>query len=204
MARKATPEPTPEATAEPTPAPFAVPSLADVDDEYGELVRKRNDLRIRQSDLTARRRTLQAEIIAAGTAAPQLRAGVAELLGEAGDSVHAAKGEMAKINRQLTDLEDAIKIMDKRIDAQRGKASLKVCDAVRTEYASCVKAMCDAMRVLDEAHVEYRALTSALEDQNVAWLSLEPMNPPWLGDATDDYRNIQLYLGQAREAGYDG
>jgi len=105
---------------------------------------------------------------------------VAALLGEEVDEDNAAPNgisERLKANASSrVDLRAAIEIATQRLATARHAASKTICEEVRKEYATRVKAVADALVAAHQAHAELLELTEELNDRDIAWTgSLPPM-----------------------------
>jgi hypothetical protein len=163
-------------------------------------LQKQAELQARQSVLREERREVEREIAALPSSTYSVSARVAELLGDEADSAPLLRKRLAEIRNAEKDIEDAIEIVRRRLADARGAASVAVCAAVRPEYARRVKAMVAAATALSEAREEYSALVDDLVVNDVAWTSLIPMQPTFLGDRHDGH--LVRYLRDAKEAGY--
>jgi hypothetical protein len=181
-------------------AEFSVPRLAEASPEYAALLDKRQQLSLQQSELSAERRELIRKIEEAP--APTMRPGVAALLGETSDSTTVLRSRLSEVQRTLQDIEAALEVVRQRLAVARTGASKSICLQTKPEYGRRVAAICEALEVVAAARAHYDDLRNELERQDVAWASLVPMSPSFLGDARDGH--IQSYLREAREAGYYG
>lgn len=180
--------------------PFRVPSLAEVDETYAALLLKQAELTARQADLEREKRQLE-KLIAADTS-PDVRPAIAELLGDEPGSRALNRRRVAEIRKEIGDIETALQVLRQRISDARGRASTAVVAASRPEYAKRVKAMVEAMRALDEAHRHYDELRFQFEAEDIAWTSLIPMTPTFLGGSNEPDRRIARFVREAEAAGY--
>lgn len=180
--------------------PFRVPSLAEASPEYAALVDKRQELSSQQAALSAERRELIRKIEEAP--APTMRPGVAALLGEASDSTTVLRTRLSEVQRTLQDIEAALEVVRQRLAVARTGASKSICLQTKPEYGRRVAAICEALEAVAAARADYDDLRNELERQDVAWASLVPMSPSFLGDARDGH--IQYYLREAKATGYYG
>lgn len=179
-------------------ASYRVPSLADVSAEYAELVTKRAALQTRQAQAASERREVLRQIEAAPE--PAYRPGVAQLLGEQGDSTSAMRERLKELTALDRDLTQAIEVLRQRIQTARTTASREACALIKPEYGRRVTALCDALKATAAARASYDELRDQLDAEDIAWGSLVPMVPNFLGDPRDGH--IQRYLKEAKEAGY--
>ncbi|MBS3649673.1 hypothetical protein KEU06_13755 [Pseudaminobacter sp. 19-2017] len=179
---------------------FRVPTLADASPEYAALIEKQAAIQAEQTTLAAERRELEKQI--AADTAPEVRPAIAELLGDAPGTKALNRKRVAEIVARERDIAAALDVLRGRIGEARTKASRLVCEQIKPEYARRVAAMCKAMEGLDAAHRDYDRLRHDLEAEDVAWLSLIPMAPQFLGASHEPGRRIMTYIDEARKAGY--
>ncbi|MFC3207199.1 hypothetical protein [Aquamicrobium soli] len=184
----------------PATAPFRVPSLAEVDTEYAALLEKQASLTAKQGELERERRLVE-KAIAADTS-PEVRPQIAELLGDEPGSKALNRRRLSEIRGELSDIDQALGVLRQRLQDARGRASTAVVAASRMEYARRVKAMVVAMQALDAAHKDYDDLRFQFEAEDIAWTSLRPMTPAFLGGSNEPDRRIARFIREAREAGY--
>ncbi len=186
----------------PAPAPFRVPSLAEVDSDYAALVEKQASLNAKQSELEREKRTIEKEI--ASDTSREVRPEIAALLGDEPGTKALNRRRLAEIRGELSDIDAALGVLRQRLQDARGRASTAVVAASRMEYARRVKAMVVAMQALDAAHKDYDDLRFQFEAEDIAWTSLRPMTPAFLGGSNEPDRRIARFIREAREAGYVG
>jgi len=180
--------------------PFIVPSLEETDPAYSSLVDRQAKLIDQQNELNTERRAIEKALRADTT--PQMRPGVAALLGDAEntDSRSSRTKRLAEISAQLRDLELAIEVQRQRIAAARTQASVAVCNAVRPEYSRRVAACAKALEALAAVRAQYDEMRDQFEALDVAWGYLGPVSLGFLGDPRDGH--IPRFLHDAREAGH--
>jgi chromosome segregation ATPase len=179
--------------------PFRVPSLAEVDSGYAALLQKQAELTARQAELEREKRAVE-KAIAADTS--EVKPEIAALLGDEPGSKALNRRRVAEIRSEIADIEQAVIVLRQRLADARGRASTAVVAASRMEYARRVKAMVEAMRALDAAHREYDDLRFQFEAEDIAWTSLVPMTPAFLGGANEPDRRIARFMREAEAAGY--
>ncbi|MBZ9600497.1 hypothetical protein [Phyllobacterium chamaecytisi] len=178
--------------------PFVVPSLADADPAYAELVAKQRDLLDQQAKFTAERVGLVASIRA--DTSREVDPKVAALLGDPVSGKATSRQRVGEIDTHLKTIANALEIIRIRLADARSKASLAVCAKVKPEYARRVKAMAEALEQVQVARAHYDELRSDLDANDVSWGSLVPMTPAFLGDYRDGH--VPRWLGEAKRAGY--
>lgn len=173
-----------------------VPSLAEADPEtYGKLVAKIAELNGTLSSAYVEKRT--AEKALAAHEGPSLRVGVAELLGD--DSVAGRASKVAAVRearQRVADIEAAITIAQQRLRDAKTAATRAVIPKVKPEWDKRTKALCDALKAAQTAHIAFDELRQALEAEEVSADHLG-QRPHFLGDARDGH--ISRFL---KEAGY--
>lgn len=180
---------------------FRVPSLGEADPEYGLMHAKLVELRADTSVTSREIRELEADMRA--RPAPAVRPDVAALLGEAVDpSLSGRSARLADLRRRASDLDAAVAIIGRRLAERRTTASAAVRALVRDEYARRVAAVAEALQGVNAAHIALLDIIDQFEREDVAWTSLGPMQPNFLGDPRDGH--VQRYLMEARGLGYYG
>jgi hypothetical protein len=183
-----------------TTGSFRVPSLAEVDSGYAALLQKQAELTSRQSDLEREKRAVEKEI--AADTSREVRPEIAALLGDEPGSKSLNRRRVAEIRSEIADIEQAVIVLRQRLADARGRASTAVVAASRMEYARRVKAMVAAMQTLDAAHRAYDELRFQFEAEDIAWTSLIPMTPTFLGGSNEPDRRIARFIREAEAAGY--
>lgn len=181
-----------------TTGSFRVPSLAEVDTTYADLLQKQAELTSRQSDLEREKRAVEKEI--AADTSRDISPAIAELLGDEPGAKSLNRRRVAEIRKEIADIESAQIVLRQRLADARGRASTAVVAASRMEYARRVKAMVAAIEALSVARAEYDKIVDDFVANDVAWTSLTPLQPTFCGDRQDGH--LQRWLRAAREAGY--
>jgi hypothetical protein len=180
--------------------PYVVPSLAEVDDVYAGLLTKRADLSAKMNALMTEKRALEKAIEA--DTSREVRPAIAELLGDEPGTKALNRKRLAEVRAEIADVDMAQTVLEQRIRDAKGAASAAVCARVRPEYAKRVQAMVAAARALDEAHAAYDELRNQFDAEDVAWTSLIPMTPAFLGASYEPDRRLARFVREAKEAGY--
>lgn len=181
-----------------TTGSFRVPSLAEVDTTYADLLQKQAELTSRQSDLEREKRAVEKEI--AADTSREVSPAIAELLGDEPGTKSLNRRRVAEIRKEIADIEQAVVVLRQRLQDARGRASTAVVAASRMEYAKRVRAMVAAIEALSVARAEYDKIVDDFVANDVAWTSLTPLQPTFCGDRQDGH--VQRWLRAAREAGY--
>lgn len=183
-----------------TATEFRIPSLAEADpDTYGALIAKHDELHGRLSSAKTAAREAEAELKA--NPAPALRAGVAELLGDAAPVSSGVRQRLAEANRSASDIEAAIEIVRQRIRDARGPAARMAAATVRPEFERRVVALCGALRVADQAHAELARLIDDLEAGDIH-SPLLGENALFLGNPRESDRPVERFIRMNKERGY--
>lgn len=177
---------------------FRVPGLAECDPEYAALVERSHKVSIELGDNKREQNQLEADL-KKNPAVRAVRAGLADILGDAVE-VDGRPAKLAELRKRERDLEEASAILFKRIQDRRSAASGKVCEAVRSEFGSRVKALAVALEATQAARAHFENLLSDLEAEDVSWLRLGIVRPSFLGDHKDGH--IPRFLKEVKEAGY--
>jgi hypothetical protein len=193
----------------PEPTCAAPMTLEDASETYARLVAKREELA--GPHLGALQRELDEVVKKLKTADPAnaVTGRVAQLLADLDpearqESAGAVelRARAAELRRQINDTHQALKVLEGRLSHERVLASLTVCKAVQPEYARRVAGMCRALLQAREALLEYQDLVDELERKDIAWTSLHPMHPLFLGRPNDNQGAVAHYLRNAAANGF--
>ncbi|MCP1792441.1 hypothetical protein J2R95_008740 [Bradyrhizobium japonicum] len=135
---------------------FRVPSLAEADSSYADLIAKRVELEQRDSKLNSERSKLRGKI-EAGRAAfgKHISPGVAALLGDdPTDSIADLSRQLREVTTEIANIESAREVLHRRTDEARNVASKLVCFTMMPEYQRRLGAVCEAARALEAAKPE--------------------------------------------------
>lgn len=185
----------------PAKAEFIVPTLAEASPNYAELV-------ARKTSLLDAKQVAHAQLVrdeAVYRARPsQMSEKVAVLVGDCapGESAYPTAAKIREQQTNLAAIDQAISVIDKRLSAERGKASLVVCDQVREEHKRLVRDMCAKLMDLRESMLAYQTLADALNDGDVAWSPLSPSQLLALGHPLDPQSRLALYLREKVKDGF--
>ncbi|WP_423414869.1 hypothetical protein RLW55_16935 [Hyphomicrobium sp. B1] len=178
---------------------FRVPTMAECDDEFRALMERHQKV---HAELGENRRA-QNELEADMKKTPPVRAvraGLADVLGDTIE-VDGRPAKLAELRKRAHDLEDGIAILFKRMHDRKSAASVKVCEAVRAEFGSRVKALAAALEAAHAARRHFESLVVDLENEDVTWQSrLGVDRPGWMGDIQDGH--VQRFIRTAKENGY--
>jgi hypothetical protein len=152
---------------------FKVPSLADASPHYAELVERKANLLASKLEAETQ---LSRDQVAFRARPSQMSEKVAVLVGDVapGESTYPTAIRMREQATNIAALTQAITVIDTRINSERGKASLIVCDQVRDEHRRLVREVCFRLMDLREAMMAYQLFADTLNDQDIAWSSLSP------------------------------
>lgn len=97
----------------------------------------------------------------------------------------------------------AISRLRKEIDASRGEASRKVCDATRAEYLRRAETLVTAVRAAYEAHAALDALKEDLNDLDIQWTGRLPNISAnvLFGPIREDDNKTARFLREAAQVG---
>jgi hypothetical protein len=179
---------------------FRIPSLKEVDAEYGALLDRRAALQTTHARLQAEIRQCQDEL--GRQPAPAFRPEVAELLGEEAGSASTLRTQIREKLAQVAHHEAALRVIEDRIRQAIGTASVKACERVRPEYGRRVQAICRALLALKEAYAELDSLKNGLESEDIQWTRLTPLLPTFVGSLREPDSHINRYFREAKDAGY--
>lgn len=188
-----------------TAAENEVPTLASVSPEYAALAAKK-------AELHDRRERLRADWIALGREERERSSGggssaasgrpssnrVAALAGLAPPPPPAVRS--SELYDQITDLGEAIALLDDKLNDARNLASVIVRERVTPRYRRIVGKLADRLLELREAQRQYEEFADALNAEGVAWAALRPMPlVRMLGDPRDKTSPIALFVLEASE-----
>lgn len=183
-------------------------SLMD-DPTFSSLVQKKRELIAQKAEAEA---DLERQLAAVRNAALQGQpvtardVRVAEILGEelAGKPIDRSK--IGPLRQSITDLEVAIREVERRIGSARIAASKPICDAIRSGHDAAVVEMCETLIDFANAVAKYRQLAEAANDFEsigLAWSGyLSPSHCHLLGVKPDDpYSGASVFLRECVAAG---
>jgi len=182
--------------------PFTVPSLESVSTEYARLVEQRTALSAEDTALREESERLYQTIRTMPV--PKIPVAVAEKLGDAvEDSKSKLTARYREIERERAVIDAALTELRRRIDEAKGHASFTVCEMVKPEFAKRVTAICEALKAVHAARMDYVQLIDALNAEDVQWTRLGSVGLGFLGDHIDGH--IQRVIREAvREGNYNG
>jgi hypothetical protein len=175
--------------------------------QYAELNARRDDVNRQIAEVEAELNRM-AEIQNRQTAKGLSRADVeraARVARTLGEEVAEELIDLDHANAQaakLFALREARAELDKRISAERIRASAEICEWVRPAYVKAIQDMCTALIAAHHARQHYDALVSRLNDGKVAWTpSFRPMPPSLLGQPNHQ-GFVASYLRMAVACGF--
>jgi len=179
--------------------PFVVPSLESVSSEYGRLISQRASLSAEDTALREEAERLYEQIRT--MPAPKIPVAVAEKLGDAvEDSKAKLTARYREIERERAVIDAALAELRRRIDVEKGRASVAVCEVVKPEFGKRVAAAAKALEAAHAARMAYVQLIDALNAEDVQWTRLGSMSFGFLGDHLDGH--VQRFIREAKEHGY--
>lgn len=179
-------------------APYRVPAPETLDSDLADLEARRSAMQIESAANLTEIRTLEKAI--AADKSPEVRPGVAALLGDPVSGKAGMRARLAELYARQRDLDAAQHAMHGRLRDARSKASIAVTDHARPEYRKRVGAIVDALRALKEARESYHELIDQFEANDVTWTRLVPVSLGWMGDRKDGH--IDRFIRDAKEAGH--
>lgn len=189
------------AAKKPTDTEFVVPSLAEASPAYAELVARKAALLAAKQDAEAQ---LSRDNVAYRARPSQMSEKVAVLVGDCapGDSPYPTAARIREQQVNLAAINQAVSVIDTRISAERGRASLVVCDQVRGEHRRLVRDMCLKLIELRESMAAYAVFADTLNDRDIAWSSLSPSQLLVLGHPLDPQSRTATYLREKVKDGF--
>jgi hypothetical protein len=85
--------------------------------------------------------------------------------------------------------------------SERTRASALVCQAIASEHRRLAADICAKLAALHRAHINYRNLADALNEDGVNWTELGPMGLACLGDPRNPNGEYAAYLRRAAHLG---
>lgn len=174
--------------------PYRVPTLAEADDTYGALIAKRSELNALSGEARAARKTAEREL--AADTSPEVRPGVAELLGDGPSAKSAKRKAVAEAKQREADVDAAMATLELRIRDAKTPAVRSVIAKVQPEWQCRMTALTDALKIVDAAHRDLWALRTDLEAEDVTHAHLGPW-PFFLGESGES--RVANFL---KEVGY--
>ncbi|MBB4391477.1 hypothetical protein [Bradyrhizobium sp. ERR14] len=180
--------------------PYRIPSLAEADNAYADLIVKRQSLDEQYGALNVKRAKLRREIEAAKAAGgKRLAPAVAELLGDATEgSIVELSRQLREVSTEMANIEAAIEILRRRTDEARNAASKLVCSAVMPEYRRRLGALCEAAKALEAARQSHDELLDQFDAEDVRKDYLRPVHPFFMGDRREG--KVFYFLKEVKEA----
>jgi hypothetical protein len=180
---------------------FKVPSLAEASPAYAELVARKAALLTTKQEAEAQ---LARDEAAYRSRPSQMSEKVAVLVGDCapGESAYPTGARIREQQINLAAINQAVSVIDTRISAERGRASLVVCDQVRGEHRRLVRDVCFKLIELREYMAAYSAFADTLNDQDIAWGSLLPSQLLALGHPLDPQSRTAIYLREKVKDGF--
>lgn len=181
-------------------AEFSIPRLEDVSPEYSDLIERRRDLLKQQADLTEEHNALLNALDRAAQTGKRITTDedirISALLGDEvpRNSIESDRRRIERVTMLLDDCRKAIPIIEGRISSTRRDASTIICQQVRERHAALVKEMAERLVALHRATLEYYRFTEALRQRDVAWTTLHPSHPTFLGSPLDRHSPVSRYL----------
>jgi hypothetical protein len=128
------------------PAATEIPTFADVSPEYRRLEAKAGELQAQLTELEKERLQIVARLeTQKGIQQPNIR--VAALLGDKIDGISTVdnRQRLQQVTIMQRDIEEALRAIAMRIEAEGNNASRTICEQVGGAYAEHVNAVCMAM-----------------------------------------------------------
>jgi hypothetical protein len=174
-----------------------LPSLADVDAEYGETLANRLRLQAERLALIAEAGQLRADI-ASGSPAEQA-ARVASVM--EGQPFVSASARLNEVLQRITVLDSAITGLYGRAQNELHRASRRLCDTVREKHDQIVKQIAIKMVEIHSISTEYFALLNAIEHQGASTGSFSQLNLRAISHPHDHYSMAGYFLRSVRDGG---
>lgn len=184
------------------PVEIVIPSLADTDAEYRDLIERSVSLNTALSEIRREIGEIEAAIAAErATEGTRLRSAVATLTGDADSAAVDRRKDLRELRHAEHDHEEALGIVQRRIYDRRGVASRAVIEAIRPEVSKRVSVVVAALETAIAARKDIDELTRALEREGVETDSfVGAVAPFFMGDVADGA--AARYVKAQREAGY--
>lgn len=199
------------------PSPVVIQTLEQADPDYAALVAKIGTLEARRTaierDIDRARRGKSVTIRAVDTAATAEHAGrVAALVGDfaveaiaiAEKRITAAE-HVANLRSELDAVMAALDILKPKVAPAKAAASAKIVASVRLAYEASIRRTALALADALAGHREMRRITSALNDNGIAWMGhlAQPANiTRGLGEAWDRETQPDRFIADAIRDGF--
>ena len=151
-----------------TDTEFKVPSLAEASPSYAALVDRKSNLLASMQEAEAQ---LDRDSAAFRARPSQMSEKVAVLVGDCapGEGAYPTAARIREQQITVAAIKQAITVIETRLSAERGNASMVVCDQVRGEHRRLVRDVCFKLIELRECMAAYSAFADTLNDQDIAW-----------------------------------
>jgi len=190
-------------------ASTAVPTLADASPEYGELLGLQSELQLRLNNINEEKARLDDFLatsarsgVSAYTRESDIR--IAALIGDVveDESILGKRTRCSELVEEERDVRRAMEIVTDRLRAARRDASQIICGQIADHHGQLVAEIGAKMIELGHAVANYYRLVDDLNQKEVAWTSLKPSQPPFIGDPNDPYGSVRLYLNSIAASGF--
>jgi hypothetical protein len=181
---------------------ITVPAVADTSREYTELVGRRDELIAKRAAIKSRIELMDRQL--RDLPAAQRHTRVAELLdfGKAQAEPPPSQERVNELRADLAALEDALPIIQSRIDRAHQEASAAICTKIKPEHDRRAREICIKLLALHTAMSEYGQLANKMNGADLMWAHLEPAMPLAFGHPSDPYSVIGIHLRRMAEAGH--
>ena len=174
-----------------------MPRLEDVSEEYAKLQAKK-------LELLAESQRLQGMLLEPVEVEDKSR--VAQLLGDIPPVDENKRRERAEARAEteakINDLQEALGVLDHRIDNERLKASDEICRRIEPIYKSLVRDLCLRLLATNEANANLHKFMNDLNAQGISWSQLQPMACRFLGLPNNPDNVVMGYVRMALQAGF--
>lgn len=199
------------AAASPAGDAIQVPSLESVSPAYVALVAKQSELsaeniqlRERIHDKISSFAKLTQSAIRNEPRPTPLSKKIAEILGDdpPQEPTHASEFDsISALEQRSRDIEAAMEVVNERLEIERRKASVIICDQLEPTHRQLVANIAARIVELQAAVAAYESFGDALNDRRVLWSSLWPMHCRFA--AARDHRSYAaVWLHEAANRGF--
>jgi len=179
---------------------YDVPTLESVLPEYAELMDRRRKLVALQASLNeqwnevSNKLHLAARNQSSVVTDEDVRVGT--LLGDEvkGATLKSDRDLVTQLQQQMDDCRRALDVLADRIRVARREASQRICLQLADAHKALVKDIADGLIALHRANAAYDEFAGELIKRDVAWTSLRPSHPTFIGSPKDRHGIVAHYL----------
>jgi hypothetical protein len=175
-----------------------IPTLRDVSKDVVRAEESIGRMLAQRAQLEAERHALLREAVDDNQMAKRRKARddamVATMFGTPTTGPGELRDDLALVIEKTRVLDSALSLARKQLDAANREASALVCQQVCDLHESLAHEVVSSVLALHRACVAYEDFGAAMNSRNIAWGSLRPVFPRFIGHPRDPYSPVAIYL----------